>query len=613
MRRRHWIAPVISLTLLVVSGQINWAADVLDNVPDRAVGLLVVRHLAATDAKVQRLLASVRADIPGPLSLLQLATGIDKGLDKEGDLLLLALPNDLDRQQLEFCVWLPVSDYAQLLTSLGGNPVEGITSVTIAGEDLLIARRSSWALLMDPDQRNQMEHLLLPEPSRRDRRSSAWEDWVRTSDVAIVLLPGGVSEIWRMSFSAVAREQRDAPISTDEEAEVLFGRTGTGNLPPAAGGDADDMISKLQKSIIRWRTYAPKFSSWTMRLGAIVCGLRIDADDHAHIEVRTSWSHGATPLDLAVKNDAERRGAGLGLPASMADDGEFIFQSAGTWPSALTAAAASSYVRFLVEDLKTQERIRFPERMLVRLRSAVEKAAAEVTSAAVLTLPGDKQEGVYTNRFAAVRVESANKFVELVGEAMRLWNQMNRDAEGGPRLVFDVADVPVGGSTAVQYSLDLAAADNAPALPEIRQAMEKLFGPGGKLTLFLAKVDDRTALLAAATPDQLAMMLDRLDRKRPIDWTAPQLAAANHLLPDEAAWRAFFSPHGYTTWAARQMDAIVGAPVIGGPLVKEFPATPPIGVAGGIRGEELWLDIAVPLETIRGAAEYLQKTRRQRR
>jgi hypothetical protein len=147
----------------------------------------------------------------------------------------------------------------------------------------------------------------------------------------------------------------------------------------------------------------------------------------------------------------------------------------------------------------------------------------------------------------------------------------------------------------------------------MRQAMERLFGPGGKLTLFLVNVDHQTALLSAATSEQLANMLQRLDRQQPTDWGIPPFAGVNRLLPQQAQWRAYFSPHGYTKWSARRMDAIVGVPVIGGPLVKEFPATPPIGAAGGVRDGEIWVDFGVPAETIQGAGTYLQSVRKRGR
>jgi hypothetical protein len=350
-----------------------------------------------------------------------------------------------------------------------------------------------------------------------------------------------------------------------------------------------------------------------MGLWAYGCGVRFDQDGNALVDVRFAWRGAPAFVTFNPFNNGARGGTDGGPLPSMYENGEFIVHGAGKCLPSLTAAIATTYVGLLVDELKAQEHIQLDDRTSIRFFQAVDQAAAEVASAAVLTLPGEKQEGVYTNNFAAVRVASAEKFADLTAEAMRLWNQMNREAEGGPRLVFDVAELKIANRAAVQYSLDLAAADDAPAIPEIRQAMEKLFGPGGKFTLILVTIDEQSVLLAAATPEQVAAMLERLDQKRPIDWNAPQLATANRLLPEQAAWRGFFSPHGFTTWSTRQMDAIVGAPVIGGPLVKEFPVTPPIGVAGGIRGEELWIDIAVPAETIRGAAEYLQKIRRPRR
>jgi hypothetical protein len=63
-------------------------------------------------------------------------------------------------------------------------------------------------------------------------------------------------------------------------------------------------------------------------------------------------------------------------------------------------------------------------------------------------------------------------------------------------------------------------------------------------------------------------------------------------------------------WKSRESAAIVGTEVIGGPLVKQFPTAPPIGIAGGVSAGELWIDIALPADTIRGAGDYLQPKRR---
>jgi hypothetical protein len=113
-------------------------------------------------------------------------------------------------------------------------------------------------------------------------------------------------------------------------------------------------------------------------------------------------------------------------------------------------------------------------------------------------------------------------------------------------------------------------------------------------------------LLAAATSDQIAAALKTLDRKQPVAWDREEISPANRLLPQEAQWRLFFSPHHHNQWRRREAHAITG-PVIGGPLVKEFPASPPIGIAGGLGNNELWIDAAVPADTLKAAAAYLKK------
>jgi hypothetical protein len=47
--------------------------------------------------------------------------------------------------------------------------------------------------------------------------------------------------------------------------------------------------------------------------------------------------------------------------------------------------------------------------------------------------------------------------------------------------------------------------------------------------------------------------------------------------------------------------------VIGGPLVKEFPPSPPVGFAGGLQNGELWIDAVVPRETCKAAYAHLKQ------
>ena len=68
----------------------------------------------------------------------------------------------------------------------------------------------------------------------------------------------------------------------------------------------------------------------------------------------------------------------------------------------------------------------------------------------------------------------------------------------------------------------------------------------------------------------------------------------NALLPAESDWRAFVDPHRYNDWVRRESMAMIGVPIIGGPMVRDFPTSPAVGIAGGIQDGEVWIDAAVP-------------------
>ena len=226
--------------------------------------------------------------------------------------------------------------------------------------------------------------------------------------------------------------------------------------------------------------------------------------------------------------------------------------------------------------MESENRDRLRKRDKERFIEAMKHAAGELMSAAVLTLPGEKPEGVYTNRFAAVRVKSAADFADRANEVVRLWNEMNHDVQGELRLVFDSEPIEIAGRKATEHSIDMTAAVGTPGVPEIREAMEKLFGSEGKLRILIVPVDDQTVLVAGATREQAASALKLLSPDESPRWDADSTSEANGMLSEDSAWRVFFSPHGYNRWRKRQTDAVVG-PVIGGPLVRTSmrPASPP--------------------------------------
>jgi hypothetical protein len=330
------------------------------------------------------------------------------------------------------------------------------------------------------------------------------------------------------------------------------------------------------------------------------CGVRVNLDGE---------NSGSTQAGLRVAfNDgfeAEAIDAKAGVPYSIYDNGGFALACAGQLPKRVIETLASGYLQTIAADLKKEEHTELDEESLQQLNEAVELAAGGVRYAVVLTQPGGQPAPIYTNNFVELRVSSAADFLSRSAEVMRLWNKANRDADGETKLIFSAEESKLGQRAARQYTLDFATMLGGPALPEIRQAMEKLFGAGGKLRLWVVPVDEHTVLLAQGTPEQVTAALKLYDRKQPIDWNRGEPSKCNGLLPPESDWRVFFDPHRYFDWERRQAMAVTGVPVIGGPLVRPFRDCPPVGIAGGFREQELWIDAVALAPTLKSAYEYL--------
>ena len=218
--RHLTINRVVALVLLLLAPGIARSADILKEVPNDVLGFVVVHHLNAIDAKAKWLSLELRNNTFSPLAFLKTVTNIQDGLNLDGDFLLVAYPDPRgDKSHLRFGVWLPVSDYARFGKSIGASSVDGISTVTVAGEDLLVARRGDWALVMDTDQRERMTQLVAASASPPVAPQVAgWKKWMDANDVTVVAYAAGVREL----LSWVDDSDDDGKAS-DESADDVFG------------------------------------------------------------------------------------------------------------------------------------------------------------------------------------------------------------------------------------------------------------------------------------------------------------------------------------------------------------------------------------------------------
>jgi hypothetical protein len=584
----------LAVALLLIAIRIADAAEILQQVPRDALGLAVVRNLSEADAKAGRALSAVGSRFPGPLALLKSIAGIQAGLDERRDLMIVLLPPLNNSARFSLALWLPVEDYDALVHSLDGDPGRRVAAVTLAGEDLLVVRQDDWAVVMDPDQRDRLELLREIKPAPPGQVAE-WTNWVNADDASVVVLPAGMKALWSLAESEKLFEPR-TPLppgaATDQD---LFGPA---NRPRSAAGGWAALRGWIRSAV----SERPELARWAANAESATAGVRLDQDGNSVFDVRLAFADDAVSTALAQeKPDTEVVAAPHFYPA-----GDFVLTGSGQVSPQWVVPAVAPYVRQVANDLATNYGSPVDDEDVARFRQGVEKAIADVRAFAVLTRPGSGDDAVFTNNFLAVRVTNAQKFRANVAKCVLIWNEMLANPRAAMRLIFKSKSINVAADEGTEYSIDMASAVDAPAIPEARASMEKLFGPGGLFRLQVVEIDESTVLLASATEAQVAQVIEGMKKKVEFGGNQLELRGTARLLSPNNGWFLCVSPSGYTSWLKRQIDAVLGE-VIGGPVVPQFPTSPPIAFVGNVHGNVVWIEAAVPIQTLRGAGQFWRR------
>ena len=141
------------------------ADEILDYLPEDALGFVVVRDLGVASERIQKVAMSARLALPGPLGSLKFATGIAAGLDEQGDLLVALIPGSRPAEPPEPMVLLPIANYDDFAASVKADPSGKVSSVTIADEEVLVAKQGPFAMLMNTEDRESLELITSLESS----------------------------------------------------------------------------------------------------------------------------------------------------------------------------------------------------------------------------------------------------------------------------------------------------------------------------------------------------------------------------------------------------------------------------------------------------------------
>jgi hypothetical protein len=572
--------PVAALALLALLALPARAAGILDQTPADALGVAVVRDLALTDERIQQvehIFAEVTdAPLIGPLALVKAATGLGEGIDEHGDAAIALLAMDSAAPEPKPLIVVSVSDYAKFAASVSGDPSGEVCPVTIAGQEVLIAKRGGYAMLMNVEHRPTLEALLAAEPNPAPELAEL-APWLDQTNAAVVFLPPALELL--ASANAGAASEREAlqreltdPAFASEMASINVGFA-----------ISDHLLA---------------FCNSEVRAAAV--GLTIDD---------------ATNVKLAkcVRLKPDGQLAALGRVAKPSDsplaglpDQPFVFAGGGPLP----AAWAEAWVRFIVSVTKEARDLYgfagFEDAQWKLVEESWRLWLAE-NAGAVAMFAGEKDDPLVSNIYNIVEVDDAAAYLDARRKSIEIWNSLTAQSTNDIRLMYEPADVEVADQRGLLLTADVAGAAGDEENPMMKVMWDRALGPGGKF---------RSFALAPQAKKVLVSIGDEARAARGLEWLAANergLAESAHvtttadLLDPAAAWTLYVSPPGYVLWAQRVLALMVeqfGAVPF---TIPDYPAGPPLGISMSLADGQLRGELAAPVQTLKDFAAFIKK------
>jgi hypothetical protein len=573
---------VLSVAFVLAPFAALRAESVVDHLPDDALGMVVIRDLAGFNAKVEKLTKIFQdvapAPIPAPLPLAKAATGLGDGLNEQGDAMLALLMGDDGPTSPMPLLLAPVSDYAAFAESVKGDATGDICRVTIAGEEVLVAQRGAFAVIMNVENRDRLESLVAAEP-QAPAALAPLAKWLATTDVAAVLTPLGrktLTELGKASIDAQQNQLNDQ-----------FGD------PEMA-----DTLKQMQQSMAMVEAMLGFIGA---EVDAVGVGLAIDDSSNVKVSKRVLL---AKEGELAnVKSIAPLDPAPLaGYPAA-----SFVIAAGGPFPPEWGEAMSRTSRKLMEQFPGIYGLDDLPEEQWKKMEQVWRTSMQGLRSMSMVLETGDEDDPLYSNFFGVIKIDNAKQYLKNYREAIKMWNDIMVGANAKINMQYEVSDVQVDGHDGLLMVLDVANAAGGDNAAMMAPMMEVMFGEGGKMRMYMVAANDDTVVMGIGDEERVAKFISRINSGKGEFFKAASVQTTVKLLDSQAPWQGYLSPQGCVTWFSRMISKMMGQFGGGGPTIPEYPETPPVGFALNIADGQFAAELVVPVEALQGLADYIKK------
>ncbi len=220
---------------------------------------------------------------------------------------------------------------------------------------------------------------------------------------------------------------------------------------------------------------------------------------------------------------------------------------------------------------------------------------------------GSRGDPIYGNVFCAMRVDNAQRVLDLFEKLTANANKLVQDSKQGVLKSITVKRLEIAGKAALQQEVNFDLSSIAGPGAN-RAILDEMLGVGGKMLLYYVAADEHTVLMGiGVSEERMVAALGVLKQPKKSLAEDADVSVTAAMLPADSQWVYYVSPRGYAQLMQRTMTAAMkNSPMPEGFSLPQFSKSPPVGFALKAEPAELHAEIAVPSELIKAGGQYVQ-------
>ena len=568
MRRTKLQACIVWWFVMLTAALTEARDSVLTAIPSDALGFAVVHNLADASRSIGEVAKLVQAPALDLLALAKNFSGIQKGIDDQGDLAIVVVSAD---RAPTMVVLVPVASFADFCAGLHvTDPGESTVEVKLNGRSKLLGHKGNFALLANTNDRAALEAILAAKTNLATDTSLA--SWLDANRASLVITSHGLAQ---------ALPKLVAGIRTAQEQMR--------KAPTPQGQTAADSLN----------LYVDFLTAAAPEVEQFALGIRIDAAQTVDLVKRIQFVPSGAWAKWAAGVPSENENFLTGLPA-----GPFMAVAGGIVPH----GGMDQLMKFSVQMMRQNPAFHLtPEQAekYLQLSSGSMRHVRSMRMRFGLTEPG---AGIYSNTTALMTVDDSKAYIDDYEKTLVAMGELGKEVKSPLIPVPDVRRTKLGHMEVFEITMDMASAMQAttPGGPDMQAIMRAFAGPEGKFKVFVASADEHTIVMAYTSLDLLKSAIEFYKSHDPGLAADPSVAKVAAMLPTGSQLVAYVNLSGVIQAMQQFFAALPNVPAA---KLPKLAPSPPLGMAAKVTATGVEGHMVITADTLRTFGDVIAKFR----